>query len=388
MANISFSIVTPSFNSAGTIVRAIESVLENRYPYCDYLVVDGASGDDTASIARRYAGVRVISEPDAGQSDAINKGFARTKGDVLGWVNADDVLTPGTLFAVARFMENHPEAVAVYGGCMLIDESGREIRASAVQPFDLWRLIHSRNFIEQSSCFFRRSAFEAVGGVDTGLKYVMDWDLWIKLSAVGEVAYVPEIFSARRITASNKTESGGFERFSEIRSMLGRYGAIWRSPVIFNYLAETVATWARWRRGPLGYLTKGFYSLSDTVMRPFFFRRMNAGALGSFPNGDIPPQGRIVLPPSAGGNTLVLKFLPAPVENVDVYCVKISINRRSAGAVCLRPASNEPVEKRIDGLDPRRYNLIEFSSRHGRARHDDLYGCDVKVSANVRWSWI
>src|SRR6185369_15417037 len=120
-----FAIVTPSFNTAKYIGDAIHSVLEQGYPYLDYLVMDGGSTDGTVEILRSFEGrVRFISEKDGGQADAIKRGFAQTDGDVLTWLNSDDFFAPGAFEAVAEFFAAHPEVDVVYGDANYVDHRG------------------------------------------------------------------------------------------------------------------------------------------------------------------------------------------------------------------------------------------------------------------------
>src|SRR5437762_13389355 len=155
------SIVTPSFNQAQYIEATIRSVLEQDYPAIEYSVMDGASTDGTLNVLRRYEGrLRWVSQRDAGQADAINKGFAQTSGEILGWLNSDDTFARGAVAAAVKFLLDHPNIAMVYGDADFIDRSGRYIgKCAHVEPYDRHRLVHYSDFIVQPAVFFRRSAF-------------------------------------------------------------------------------------------------------------------------------------------------------------------------------------------------------------------------------------
>lgn len=221
-----FSIVTPSYNTGRHIADAIRSVLSQDYPNIDYLVMDGASTDNTTEVLRSFGDrVRWISEKDAGQSDAIRRGFSQTSGQILAWLNSDDVLAPGALRTVADYFTAHPEVDLVYGDATYIDAQGKQIgRCVHVEPFSARRLFHYSDFIVQPAAFFRRSAYEAVGGLDPSLHYGMDYDLWLKLASTHRIAYLPKPLASYRWLTDNKTAIGGFRRLDELREITKRHG--------------------------------------------------------------------------------------------------------------------------------------------------------------------
>ncbi len=184
--------------------------------------MDGDSNDGTAEIALRYKDrLRFISEPDRGQSHAINKGFAMASGDIVAWLNSDDILLPGAISkAVATFVA-HPSAGVVYGEGYQIDIDGNiKSKFPHTQPFDLWRLTHLSDYILQQSVFFRKSALDKVGEIREDLHYIMDWDILIRLGKVVDFVYIPECLGSLREYETTKTSSGGMRRASEIREVL------------------------------------------------------------------------------------------------------------------------------------------------------------------------
>jgi glycosyltransferase involved in cell wall biosynthesis len=223
---LTFRIVTPTFNQAGTIRATIDSVLAQDYPHIDYFVQDGGSTDGTLDILRSYGSrIRWASEKDAGQSDAILKGFAGASADVLSWLNSDDTYAAGAVKSAAGFLEAHPDVALVYADADFIDIHGQFIRKSAnVEPWSYRRLLKYSDFIIQPASFFRREAFEAVGGIDKSLHYAMDYDLWLKLGKAYHVAYVPQLWAHYRWLGGNKSAIGGWPRIEEVREVMKRHG--------------------------------------------------------------------------------------------------------------------------------------------------------------------
>jgi hypothetical protein len=221
------SLVTPSFNTGRYLADAIRSVLSQDYPNLDYLVMDGGSTDGTLDVLRSFGDrIRWVSQKDEGQSDAIRKGFEQTQGEILGWLNADDVFAPGALRTVGEFFAANRDVALVYGNATYIDAEGRLIGPCAhIEPFRIDRLLHYSDFIVQPAAFFRRSAYDAVGGLDPSLHYGMDYDLWLKLARGGHrLVHIPQCVASYRWLTDNKTAVGGFARLDELRAMTARHG--------------------------------------------------------------------------------------------------------------------------------------------------------------------
>ena len=221
------SIVTPSLNQGRFIEDAVRSVLAQDYPRIEYVVVDGGSTDETLTVLERYGGaLRWISEPDGGQAAAINKGFRAASGEILGWLNSDDVYEPSAVSAAVAYLRDHPGTAMVYGDARHIDASGRDMGpCSYVEPANLDRLIHEVDYIVQPAAFFRRSAFLAVGPLDESLHWALDYDFWLKIARRFPIAYVPRPLARYRLTGENKTAVGRFDRFAELDRVGRRHGA-------------------------------------------------------------------------------------------------------------------------------------------------------------------
>lgn len=220
------SVITPSFNQADFIEETIRSVLDQEYPRIEYIVIDGASTDRTVSVLKKYEDrLTWVSEPDRGQTHALNKGFRMAKGEIVCWLNADDLFLPGAVSAAVEHFRQHPEAMLVYGEGNLIDESGELLgRFPYTRPFDLWKLMRVESYILQPTTFFRKSALEAIGYLDETYNWCMDWDLWIRLGSRFPVSYFDRTVACARIHHQTKTSNGGIARLKEIQHLLSRGG--------------------------------------------------------------------------------------------------------------------------------------------------------------------
>ena len=208
------SIVTPSFNQGEYIEETIQSILDQDYPNIEHIVIDGASTDGTVSMLKRYdRTISWLSEPDRGQSDAINKGFRRARGDILTWLCADDVYERNTVAKIVKHFEEHSSTDMVYGECLYIDSTGETIGKYPSRDFDIAALLPF-GFIPQPTVFMRKSVLDRVGLVDTDLHFAMDLDLWVRIAMGGRVDFIPEILARYRLHDGTKTVSSreAFER--------------------------------------------------------------------------------------------------------------------------------------------------------------------------------
>lgn len=203
--------------------QTIESVLAQTFQPIEHLVLDAGSTDNTLDLLRRYQGrVSWISRPDRGAQFALREGLAAAKGDILAWLNADDVLLPGAVEqAVAALMES-TSLVAVYGDALWIDDESRPIREYPTGDFSEQRLAREC-FICQPACFFRASAYSQAGGIDLAWQSAFDYDLWIRLSRLGRFGYVPKLWAKSRMHPSNKTLGKRDEAFREGMAVLKKH---------------------------------------------------------------------------------------------------------------------------------------------------------------------
>jgi glycosyltransferase involved in cell wall biosynthesis len=225
------SLVTPSFNQARYIERTIDSVLSQQGDFdLEYRVIDGASTDGTLDILKRYDGrVEWISERDRGQVDAINKGLARATGDVVGWLNSDDVLMPGALARVAAAFDARPEREWLHGRCVIIDEHDRVVRrwVSAYKHFrarhHTFENLLTENYISQMTAFWRRTAHAEIGYLDPAIRFAFDYDLFVRLAARGEPIYVDDPLACFRWYETSKSGGGFAVQMRETNEIAARY---------------------------------------------------------------------------------------------------------------------------------------------------------------------
>ncbi len=166
------TVITPSLNQGEFIRQTVDSVVSQGYPELDYWVIDGGSSDGTLSILRSYQNaLRYISEPDAGQAEAVNKGFHRATGDVIGWLNSDDMYLPGALETVGIFFRDHPDTAVLYGDAYYCDDSGKILEPYPTRDFD-WESFSSECYVCQPSVFFRRRVLEDVGVLESSASFL------------------------------------------------------------------------------------------------------------------------------------------------------------------------------------------------------------------------
>jgi len=222
----SLSVITPSYNSAEFIEDALFSVARQQGVAVEHIVVDGASRDNTVAILKRHPGVQWISERDNGQSDAINKGFLRATGDLVGWLNADDYYLPGGLEAIARTGHASPEADVIYGDCVFVDRAGRMLRSKVEHDFDSSVLMYFGCYIPSTSTFFRRRVLESEFLLDCDYRVCMDFEYFARLAHAGfRFRYVPRVIAAFRWHGSNVSIMNRDRRAEERRQVQRRFGS-------------------------------------------------------------------------------------------------------------------------------------------------------------------
>jgi glycosyltransferase involved in cell wall biosynthesis len=206
---LKISIVTPSFNQSVFLPLTISSVLDQHYPCLEYIIIDGGSTDGSADIIRNYEHSLAYwaSEPDRGQSDAINKGWKRATGDIVGYLNSDDLLLPGSLEQMSAFFEKNNDVDFVYGNATYIDENGEQIGRLNGHPYDLRQLLLRKHTIPQPAMFFRRKLLADIGYLNEEFHYTMDFDFWLRTTLKHTMAYIPSDLAAMRMHSKAKTQS-------------------------------------------------------------------------------------------------------------------------------------------------------------------------------------
>jgi len=218
------SLITATLNQAEFIEETIQSVLDQKYPDLEWIIVDGLSTDATPKILERYAHLpwlKIIREADKGQSDAINKGMRLATGVVASWLNSDDLLVPGALHQIAQAFLTYPRAAVIYGRGAKIKRDGTLLRIVPYRPFNHKRLATALEAV-QPATYFRRDAFWEVGGLRTDLIYAMDWDLLIRLARKGSVIALDTLIAKIRYYEDTVTATGGWKRMREI-AQIGKH---------------------------------------------------------------------------------------------------------------------------------------------------------------------
>lgn len=246
---IRLSIVTPSFNQGRFLRQCIESVLSQGYGDVEYIIIDGGSSDESRTIIEGYASHLAYwcSEPDDGQSDAINKGFARATGELVAWLNADDYYTPGTFERIIAAYRDNPDAPFYFGDGLRVAEDGStksNFYPAGFSGFSRPALLLGLNYILQPSTFMNRQALACIGYLDTSLHYGMDSDLWMRLSALGEPHFINAALSASREYAETKTSSGSFGRVEELRQISLKHSGHAMTPGVLCYFLDTLHRFA------------------------------------------------------------------------------------------------------------------------------------------------
>jgi glycosyltransferase involved in cell wall biosynthesis len=234
--HLSFSIVTPSFNQGAFIGEALLSVKNQNYGGVEQLVIDGGSHDGTITTLRHYSDeegwshLHWISEPDRGQSDALNKGFAKAKGDIVGWLNSDDRYRPSCFERVAEVFQRHPEVDVVYGDYTFIDETGRVSQIRREIAFNPFILLHHRVlYIPTTATFFRRRVFEEGNRLDERLHYALDFEFFMRLAIGGyKFRHVSALLADFRMHEASKTCTAPDRQLEEKQQVTQRYSRLLR----------------------------------------------------------------------------------------------------------------------------------------------------------------
>ena len=239
------SIVSPSLNQGQFIRDTIESVLMQDYPNMEYWVMDGGSTDRTVDILRAYESdprFSWLSEPDHGQSDAINKGWRRCQGEILAYLNSDDIYYAGAIDTQTSYLMDHPEIDMVYGDCAFIDAHGEVLEHLYSRPFSLLELLHF-NIPHQPTVFLRQQAVAKVGPLDLSYGHALDSEYWLRLHAAGHrIAYNPHLVAAYRLHGASKTGACHERAYVEWERLIKAYAPhdMYRQVMADLYLAVAI----------------------------------------------------------------------------------------------------------------------------------------------------
>ncbi len=209
------TVITPSFNQGDFLERTIRSVIDQGYPNLEYLVFDGGSTDQSVEIIRKYEEDISFwtSEPDRGQSHAVNKGFERSTGEIIGWLNSDDTFLPDCFAKVVEAFRRHPDAGAVYGDFVYIDENDGVLRKRKLFKKFRYETLLFHDYLGQPAVFFRRDVLKKIGPLDESLKFAMDWDFFLRMKRATRMVHVDACLATYRIHSESKSSAEGSERY-------------------------------------------------------------------------------------------------------------------------------------------------------------------------------
>jgi len=218
-------VVTPSFNQGKFLEQTILSVLDQDYPNLQYIVMDGGSTDRSLEIISKYAD-RLdfwVSGPDDGQADAIAKGFQRCNGEILAWLNSDDVYLPGAITSVVEAFRKDGQTDLIYGDVQIIDEDGNHLGQRRLTPMDRYDFLGSGDCLAQPATFWTRRIYDQVGGIDAGFYFQMDLDFYIRAADAGRIKHVRDYFAKIRMHPEGKMAKADEIRKSDLELIRERY---------------------------------------------------------------------------------------------------------------------------------------------------------------------
>ena len=248
------SIVTPSYNQAQFLEFTIQSVLNQDYANLEYIIVDGGSTDGSINIIRKYEDKLAawINEPDQGQSETINKGFGLARGEILAWLNSDDLYYPWAVTEAVDMLLSAPPIGMVYGDTDLIDENGQIRGKFNAQQTSYQRLMRGGVFIPQPAAFWRAELWNQVGPLDPSFYFAMDYDLWVRFSKVAEIRYIPSLWASFRIHSAGKTTLSDDRCWPEMKRVHQREGgnliSVFMGKYALRKMVSPLWNWIKKRR--------------------------------------------------------------------------------------------------------------------------------------------
>jgi glycosyltransferase involved in cell wall biosynthesis len=213
------SVITPTLNAARYLGATIDSVKSQDYPFVEHIVVDGGSTDETVEIVHRASDVVLVRRAVSDQAQSVNLGFQIARGDVIGWLNADDLYLEGAIGRAVQALHERPDAAMVYANYLEIDSTGHETQRLPSKPFDLKSMLNEGNQIPHPTVFVRRLILEELGFVSPEFQYAMDYDLWLRIAKRHPVAYIDDYWAAFRIHGESKSGRHSPQFYSEMRAI-------------------------------------------------------------------------------------------------------------------------------------------------------------------------
>lgn len=246
------SIVTPSYNQARYLEKTIQSVLGQDYARIEYFIMDGGSSDGSVDIIRKYADRLAgwVSEKDAGQADALRKGFKHASGEIWAWLNSDDLYYPGAVADAVAYLKANPEIGMVYGDAELIGQDGNLLGRFAARQTSYHKMLDGFVHIPQQSTFIRAEVWKRAGGIDPDFYFAMDYDLWVRVSKEAPIRYEPRLWAAFRLHEAGKSVAHDDRCYPEMLKVREReLGKGISRLAIKAFLRPLIYTWMpiRWR---------------------------------------------------------------------------------------------------------------------------------------------
>lgn len=272
------SIVVPSLNQGEYIRQCIESILTQNYTPVELIIIDGGSQDNSVDIIREYEAhiYYWVSEPDSGQSNAINKGFKRASGDVVAWLNSDDFYLPNALVEVSKAYKRCPDASFYFGNGFRVNKSGKKKELffqNDYIEFNRELLIYGLNYILQPATFINASYLQQIGYLDESLHYGMDSDLWMRLSQEAPPLPVAACLAASREYGETKTSVGSFKRSEELRLIARKHTGMEMTPGALCYFLDTLHRFSREREDVFTYefqnRVEALWAESQSILQKF-----------------------------------------------------------------------------------------------------------------------
>jgi glycosyltransferase involved in cell wall biosynthesis len=223
------SVITPSYNQVNYIEQTIQSVLGQNYPNLEYFIIDGGSTDGSVEIIKKYEKQLAwwVSEKDSGQANAINKGFSKCTGDIICWLNSDDLYMPNTFHTISKFFTERSEKKIVLGNCIsFYEHNPSRVLGTNMKKFAEHYALNLFDYIFQPSTFWSRAALESTGPLNETVHYVFDWEWYLRMQK-GNVnfVYTDTVFSLYRFHDSHKSGTGGNKRRDEILEFYRKFNS-------------------------------------------------------------------------------------------------------------------------------------------------------------------
>lgn len=238
------SIITPSYNKGEFIEETIQSVHNQTYSNIEHIIIDGNSTDDTIQILNKYPHLKWISEPDKGQTDAINKGMRRAKGEILAYLNADDTYLPDTVETIVNVFQTRPDISIVYGDIIHTDENSDVINIHKTGVINLEKCITHRFYLPQPTVFFVRDVWEKTGPFDESLHLAMDFDYWLRIFPVYQSEYIPKPLATTRIYPGAKSTEMNYKYIEDRVQVLNTFYNNPKNLSKYKYLSKKAYSFA------------------------------------------------------------------------------------------------------------------------------------------------